>query len=173
MKKQQVRLLALVVAVILFLGMIGVLFMARNSYKQTESNTVEYTATVTDLRVIDFGKEKSISIYTEEYDYYFHIGTIVGSKIDEGLLSLIQTGDKITCRIEDSSNENLDGAIFVPIVALETEDGVVFSLSDYNALMKEASKPAKVVGVIVSLVFLSGAIYFATSLIKNRFAIST
>lgn len=155
MSKRKVTIVVMVISVLFFMGSVGLGLAVGSIHKNTEKTTCLYTATVKKVDAIDTGKEIQVDLYTEEYKASLHIQTAISKYINIDEIANLHAGQEILFRIENKNRDFLDEAELVSILALETEEKVLFSLSDYNQHMQEAALPAKVASVIVACVFLS------------------
>jgi len=155
MRKRKVTIVVMVISVLFFMGSIGLGLVAGSIHKYTEKTTCLYAATVKKVDAIDTGKEIQVDLYTEEYKASLHIQTAVSKHINIDEIANLHAGQEVLFRIENKNRDFLDGAELVSILALETEEKVFFSLSDYNQHMKEAALPAKVASAVVACMSLA------------------
>ena len=102
-----------------------------------------------------------IMIYTKEYSNALWIPAKLCSRLDTDKLLAIEQGDKISFRIGTLEAEQLlNKAEFVNIVSLETDGTEILSLSDYNSVMHETSRPTKIAIVVVVIFFAGLALVF-------------
>ncbi len=124
---------------------------------QTNENTSLYVVTVISTKsegnandVADF------TIYTKEYSNTFWIPAELRRRLDADKLLAIKQGDRISVRIGKLEAEQLlNKAEFVSIVSLESDGTEILSLSDYNRMMHETSKPTKI-ACVVAMTFFAG-----------------
>lgn len=155
MKRIILTLVAISYAIVSF-GFVIISFFVSRVDKQSENTTKCYVATVSEVQIKDNGKGRSVKIVTNEYrnDLIIVYSSVCTDNVVDDINSL-QHGQKIYFRIENYYDELMNHGEIMPIVSLETETHSIFSLDEYNELIKETVYPTKVTAVIVTLVFLS------------------
>lgn len=151
-----------VVSLVLALAFVMLFYIVSSFENQTEENTVLYVATVTSTKEEDTANNiADIMIYTKEYSNALWIPAKLCSRLDTDKLLAIEQGDKISFRIGTLEAEQLlNKAEFVNIVSLETDGTEILSLSDYNSVMHETSRPTKIAIVVVVIFFAGLALVF-------------
>ena len=150
----------LVLFSIFFFGTSGVLISMNSIDKQTEKNTTEFMATVTNVETTYTGEKIHIEIYTEEYDDTLHISTNVSKKIDMDDINNLKKGQKILFRIQSNMLEQFKNTGFGNIVSLKTSEKEIFSLISYNKYIHDSALPARIAGIVLASMFLLASIYF-------------
>lgn len=100
MKRKGLIVVVLVVSLFSFIGSVGSLIVACNIEKISTSKTTEFSAIVTDIKVVGSGASKSGKIYTEEYGDKLNIFYIKDVADMDGFSSL-KEGQRIFFRIEN------------------------------------------------------------------------
>jgi len=144
-----------VMCLLFFFCTVGVLLMTIDVGEQTEEDTEEFTATVSEIRTTDMGNEGYIDIFTDEYDTSLYISAKLSKEAD---ISDLTKGDKIVFRVEDSKASMLGQVAFVDIVSLANEHKTYISLSDYNAHTQAAMVPVRISAIVFAIVFLTLAL---------------
>lgn len=150
---QRKHKLLLIITMFVFIIMIGLLISMYQIDSQTPSNTTEYIATVSKLKIVETGKDSYIDVYTDENKYYLYVLPHVCKHINIESLN-INEGDKIIYRVENNKLKQLDKVEFVNIVSLQTEKKEIFSLSDYNTYTNIIAKPPRIVACILAVTCL-------------------
>jgi len=141
---------------LLFVGMLGILFIISDADNQTEQNTKSFAATVSEIQVTNIGDGRYIDVFTEEHKTSLFISSELSKEID---ISDLQKGEKIVFRIANKKASLFDQVAFIDIVSLESEHKTYISLSDYNAHTKSSIAPARIAATVLAVVFLSVAVY--------------
>ena len=136
------------------IGIAGLFVLLNNTDNLTTQNTSEYIATVERSDIKNTGEDLSIEIFTEEYDIPLYVSTNISSKIDVSLIKSMTNSDTIIFRVENHLYEQIGTIDFLNIVSLKTSDNDIFSLDDYNTLMHESTKPARIASVMLTCLFL-------------------
>ena len=154
MKKRKLIVFSLILFLIFFFGIIGLLISMNSIDKQTEKNTTEFMATVTNVETTDTGKNIYVEIYTEEYGDILHISTSVSKKIDMDDINNLQKGQTIIFRIENNMLDQFEKIGFGNIVSLKTSEKEIFSLISYNKYIHDSAFPARIAGIVLISIFL-------------------
>ena len=145
-----------------------VLFMRHNL---NEKNTVEHTATVTYVEILE-GNNDAVCIHINEHHFGLYFKMEITDKTPAEYLSLIQSGDKITYRIEDYVDKNLakkyDRYPFLGISSLTSDNEVIFTLEDYNNYEKPGWTPGKIIIAVIILFFLFVMFLIIRSLLEDK-----
>lgn len=157
-----IRNILIVALSVLLLTIVISLFSSEN---ETDASTTQC-----DASVIHFEKNMSVdgeyvSIYTYEIPCPLYVGPQVYSKYGNAILEQLNSKDKIYFKIHKSIDLTQENLPFVPIYELKTENSVIFSLDDYNAVMNDTWGEIQIAKIVVC--FLSGVIIFLL-LLKNR-----
>ncbi len=165
------KILALFIFSVLFLGVIGLEILAFKHQNLNEKNTIEHTATVTYVEIPE-GTNDAIYIHIKEHHFYLYFKTEITDKTPAEYLSLIQSGDKITYRIEDYVNKDLakkhDKYPFLSISSLTSDNEVIFTLEDHNEMIEESSAPGRILMIFVALFFLYVMFLIIRSLLEDK-----
>lgn len=156
--KSKTLTVVMVICSVLSIGMIGLAITVDHVFVQTEDTTALYTATVRNVDITDTGKQIFADIYVEEYNAYLGISSNITPNIDMSAVKALDAGETIFFRIEKDETEMWDEVIFLNIVSLQTEEKEIFTLEEYNTCMKNAVKPAKIVGFVVAVLLLFVAV---------------
>ena len=150
--------LFLVISIIFFVGFLVIFLAVISDYKQSNETTTLYTATVSRVDIADTGTQLFVNIYTNEFDNYFSISSNITKNISIDSIEEIKNGQKIYFRIKNTIVKDIDKVIFLPINSLSTETKNIFSLEDYNKYLQKESYPARIVCIIMAIIFLGIAI---------------
>ncbi len=152
------------IAVIIFLLILvvstGLLISMGGIDRQSEDNTVLFTATVKSTVFMDTGENISVEINTEEFKAGLYLQQSICNEMGVEDIEALKIGEKISFRVEKAKAEQLDKAEFVNIAALKTEMKVILSLEDYNGYMRDAAYPARMAGGAIAMLSLFGALFF-------------
>ena len=169
MQKKTNRLFfLLIVCIVFFAGTIGLIYNVYRASKQSEQNTVLYTATVNTIQITDLGKEVYVKVYLVEYSNALIVATDVTKNIDLTKIENLNSGTKIYFRIESAKQDFINHVEFIDIVSLSTEQEVIFSLEDYNRYMEEGARPVKLAGTAVAFLFLLASLFIGKNMIKKK-----
>lgn len=155
MRKRGILIFIAVFSAIEFLGLTATAFIVSRVDKQSENTTKCYVATVSEVQIDDNGKGRSARIIINEYRNDLILFSMVCTDNVVSDINRLENGQKIYFRIENRYAELINKGEIMPIVSLETETDSIFSLEEYNELIKGTVFPTKVTAVIVTLVFLS------------------
>jgi len=157
MKKMYTKII-LIISIVFLFGTVGIMVSMMQIDKQTESNTTEYSATVSKVQVTDTGKSSYIEIQIEEYKSHLQISTNVSKNINIDDISNFHSGQRIFFRIKNIENNQMNNVEFVNIVSLKTEDKDIFTMDDYNHYIRKSAYPARIASIIISLLLMSVAV---------------
>jgi len=152
------KIIAFIVTIILFGGLIGLLIMTKDVDKRTSNDTTEVEATVRNVIIKETSSGKSFKIEVEEYNASLYLPKSMENYISEKLLYEISEGEKIRFRVQNEYLEYLEEDTFINIVSLETEERQIFSLEAYNEYVHVEAKPARIACLFLGVVFLVCAI---------------
>ena len=107
-------------------------FISVEKQKKTQLNTIELTATVAGVQIIERKDGVYLAIQPWGIKSYFLVSGNVSSNVDLEALRTIRGGDKITVRVDANKQDYLNIAEFVKIYSLATEDKTIFTIDDYN-----------------------------------------
>lgn len=168
MKTNKKNLIIFIVCLVFLIAMIGLLITINQVDKKTETNTFESFATVSKVETINTGKNIYVEIFTNEYDNSFHITPSISKHLNMDDINGLQGGDEIVFRIENDDKVQINKVRFIEAVSLKTSKGDIFTLSDYNAYMSIAAKPARIVVTVLVFVLFLVLLYNVIALIKTR-----
>lgn len=145
-----------------------VLFMRHNL---NEKNTVEHTATVTYVEILE-GNNDSVCIHIKEHHFGLYFKMEITEKTPAEYLSLIQSGDTITYRIEDNQDKNLtkkyERIKGIRISSLTSDNEVIFTLEDHNNYEKPGWTPGKIIIAVIISFFLFVMFLIIRSLLEDK-----
>lgn len=144
---------------ILSLGLYGSYCSLYSVDKQNLHTTSEFSATITDVSV-KYGDTVYTTIHTSEYGDALRLSPTVAKKIDLTKILSLENGQTITFRIENSQFQRFAEAGYGEAVALKAGETELLSLTEYNRIQHEALVPARIAGVVFSILFLLLAIFF-------------
>ena len=147
MKRKLIFILTFL-TLVLFIGSIGLLIFVNAADEYTEDNTVEYAATISQVKPASFGDY--IEIQTNEHTSLLYISEHISPYLNEKQINNLEQNEAIYFRIDSRKNSQLDNVEFVDIVALRTDSEVVFSLSNYNDYIHTAFQPTRIAGVVIA-----------------------
>lgn len=137
------------IVVFILLGVFVIMFLLTFlADSLTEQDTIERQATISS---IDVGNNRAL-IYTEEFSDPLLIMEEVYTRLDCTKIESLKPGDILTFQTR-ATETALDGP-FIPTVSLSANNLTIFSLSDYNACMHLAIKPARIASVVVCIVLI-------------------
>ena len=151
-------------SVFLLIGYSCVLFSMSNIDKLTCEDTIEYSASVTDVQITNVGKKNYIRIYIDNYFSYVLVSPRITSQIDIANFYNIEKNANIVFRIEEKKNNLINQVEFSDIVYLKIKDNVIFSLEDYNLYTTESIKIVRICGIILILVIATYLLYSLVTL---------
>ena len=168
MKSQKLKYIIMIASFMLFIGMISLLVFMGDIDRQTDETSTTYTATVTGVEITNTGKDDIVEIFTKEYDNTLHISTNISDNINLNDIKDLEHGQIIWFRIENTMAQNLNKAAFVDIISLKTDEKIIFSLDEYNQYMRISAYPARIAGIVFSLLFLSISVFCFYKIKRNR-----
>lgn len=155
------KIAGLFFSLIFLFGAIGLNFVMYFNYNLTEENTVEFTATIKNIDTANTGALSDVKIYVEEYNMPLYMTSTLCESIDLYEISNLETGDKVHFRVEKNTAQQIEkNNIFCPIVSLKTTEKEILSLNSYNKYMRDASFPARIAAIIITIFFLLMIIHF-------------
>ncbi len=128
----------------------------------SEISTVEMSAMVASVSSVDADNGYVISV--KEPDGQLLIPAAIAQNMDVTEITALQPGVVISFRISISQIDHFRETRTGTIVALKT-DHEILSVDDYNNIMHEEVRLAKVVGVGIQIILLILSIY---SIYRNR-----
>lgn len=141
------------VVIILFFGMLGQNVSTFMMDKLSEYSTVEMSAVVSSVRCVVTEEDIYWTIGIKEPSGELQILSAVGNSLDATALETLEEGQTITFLMDISTAEQYRETGSGYIVALKAEQDI-FSLEQYNEIMHETTRPAKIVGVIIQVCLL-------------------
>ena len=164
MKNKKIRTFFICLLLIFSIGMIGILLLMNGADKVKEADTVRLSVTVQRISSQGLSKDDGyITIGTYEYLYPFQIPDKFSSLLQSDRL---EPGDKIYLRIKKSDAEQLNHLFVINAVELSDDDGVFFSIDDYNQYVHESITPTRIAAIAASLVLFVGAVSMINSTVK-------
>lgn len=157
--------IAAIIFLLIFIVTTGILISMGGIDRQSEDNTVLFTATVKNTEIVDTGEHISAEIHTEEYKAGLYLSKSICDGMETEDIEALKAGEKISFRVENTKVAQLDQAEFVNITAMKTETKEILSLDDYNRYMRDAAYPARTAGGVVTMLSLFGALFFG---VKSR-----
>ena len=155
MYKSSIKLYVIILLIILFIGSIGLIFIINKADNQTESTTKLYSATVSDVKIIDNKSTAYAEIYTEEYDFSLYVSETVCKYINLNDIKAIKHGQTVHFRINNKKVDTMSKADFIDIISLKTGTKEILSINEYNVAVSNAKKPAIISGIVFALLILS------------------
>ncbi len=136
----------LIVNGFLIIGLLGCSIVMSQDSRISESDTSEYTATVTKTETVGTGENIHVKIYTEEYKNYWVIISNIATRIDLEPINSLSPGQSITLRIRREAVAALNNGSteFIDIVSLKTDSTEIITLEDYRNISSAAMVPAKI-----------------------------
>ena len=166
MLKPRSSVIALSVSLFFVVGMLGNLVLLQKNLTLTEQNTIEYTATVEEIKTWGASDDTYINIVTEEYDSALMISLTISNQMGSSFLADLSNGDTIFFRIQDRMKESLEAKHMGDIVALRTAEREYFTLATYNEWIHEEAVSAKITAITISLIAFTVAIICVFRLIN-------
>ena len=148
-----------VISLVLFVVMVGLLISMHRVDKQTTDTVSFYTATVTDVKIINSGKNASVEIHMEEFDMYLYITQEVCRNIELNDIKNLRNGQTIYFGIEKAKVQYMNTAEFVDIISLRTDTSDIFTLKDYNLWMSSATYLARIMCIAMAVLLLLVLVY--------------
>lgn len=147
----------LIIIVIIQIGLIGLFSMMTKSHMLTNDNTKEYIATFNYIQLNSSNDKTEAFISINEYDTLLYIPKDIFENIHSNKMMDIKKGQEISFRIENHYIEQFGSAPILSIVELKTTNNVIYSIEEYNIIIKKTIIPPKVICVIaffsLSLIF--------------------
>lgn len=153
MKSFKLTMIVLIVSSVLLFGLICIFISMNTIANLTEQTTVELVGTLTKVKVVDTGNNIYIEIHTEEYDDKLYISTNIAKQININEFNNLQEGQLVFFRVKDSASQ-LEENELINVLALKTSDVVFFSINDYNEYIRQATFPARIMCLLLMVIFL-------------------
>ena len=145
----------------------GLIVMINDDDKKSETNTDEFEATLTKVNVIESEGEIEVSIITDEFNALLTVDCPVTENVANHFRAL-KAGKTVYFRIDDVWSEQIDDIQFVSIVALQTDNRDILTLSDYNKMIApEVNKVRLMIGVFLTLA-LGTAVAWGVTILKRK-----
>ena len=162
------KIIIAIISLWLFVGTIAVVISMHGIDKQTENTTTSYTATVSGVEITNTGEGKFAEIDVKEYRNHLAITTNISKHINIDDVQNLKNGQIIYFQIENVKVQHLNNSAFVDITSLKTDEKVIFSLDEYNQYMRISAYPARIAGIVFSLLFLSISVFCFYKIKRNR-----
>lgn len=146
--------------VLLFFGMLGQNVSTFLMDKLSEQSTVEMSAVVSNVGCNVTDENVYWSIGVKEPSGELLINSSVGRLLDAATMETLEAGQTITFRMDISTAQQYRETGSGYIVALKA-DHVIFSIEEYNEIMRQVTLPAEIVGIIFQVCLLLLLIYLA------------
>ena len=159
MLKKKGMLITCCLSIIYAVGVLGGLYFFQKDLHLTDENTIQYTATVTEINTWTASEDVYIEIVTEEYGSALTVALAVSNQNGHDFLSDVSVGDVITFRIQERMKESLESKHMAIAVALNTAQREYYSLETYNELLKEDSIGSTLTAICLSCAALIIAAY--------------
>lgn len=159
MNSKKKFLILSMIFLILSLGLYGSYCSFYSEDKQNSHTTSEFNATITDVSV-KYGDAVYTTVHTSEYGDALRISPTVAKKMDLTKILSLENGQAITFRIENRQFQRFAEAGYGEIVALKAGETELLSLTEYNQIQHEVLVPARIAGVVFSILFLLLTIFF-------------
>lgn len=156
------KLMLLFAVMLLFFAVMGYNVELILSDQLSEISTVEMSAMVASVSSVDADNGYVISV--KEPDGQLLIPAAIAQNMDVTEITALQPGVVISFRISISQIDHFRETRTGTIVGLKT-DHEILSVDDYNNIMHEEVRLAKVVGVGIQIILLILSIY---SIYRNR-----
>ena len=167
MQKKTIKLVGMIVSFVFALAMIAPAVATWNEDKQTEESTTLLTATVGWVQVSGRTGFMSVRILTQEYATELYLPTASSQEAILDRCRVLQPGQQIWFRVENSDAELWGNLVFVHIRSLQTEDETLFTLEESNQAMEEIMD-GRFLGFIISPLFLIAGVVLLVSLFRER-----
>ena len=159
MFKKKGTIIAFCLSVFYAIGVLGGLYFSQKDMRLTEESTIEYSATVVEIKTWTASDDVYIEIITEEYGTALTVALAVSNQNGQDFLSDIFVGDTITFRIQERMKESLESKHMAIAVALRTARREYYSLEVYNEIMQVDASSAILAAVCLSCIALTVAVY--------------
>jgi hypothetical protein len=167
MKNRKVLIVIIAMSLICFIGISGNLIIMTDFDKNTDENTVMFSATVSEITINDTGEQINAEIMTNEYSTALWISGTVCENINIDDIRDINKNQAIRFRMAESKANQIDYADFLDIISLETESKVLFSLEDSNEFFYKTALPARIVSIVADVAILAIVVFCIVSLRRN------
>lgn len=151
-----------VTCLIISIGISVVLVFSFNKVNLTYDDTVEYSASVTEIKEISNRNDTSIRIFIDEHLSYLLVSPRLTEKINYEIFNKIEINDTVVFRIDKKNDIHINSVEFLDIVYLATDAGVILSLDDYNSCTKESAKKTQIASIIFLILINSFFVYYIT-----------
>ena len=159
MRFRKTRIAVIICLLAVSIGLAGNLILMNTDEILSENNTVEFTATIRDVKLNTVGRHTTMEISVNEYDTKLLIAH-VERMIDSEKVKLIHTGDTAYFRVKkqwlkDTAIETLSQ---IEIGELRIKNSELMSLGDYNKSMDSQRAYATIAGTsaVVLLLLICG-----------------
>ena len=165
MAKRKVHFFITIMCFVFFVEITALLILMRDEDQQTEETTALYTATVTDVKIVNVDEDVSVRIFVKEYDTYLLITSDIVQNISMDDVKRLGEGQTIIFRIENYKVPNMGYVAFVDISSLSTETTDIFTLEEHNQYTQESLFIPRIAGGVIAALLLYAAI---VNLLKIR-----
>lgn len=126
----------------------------------SENNTTEITGTVSKTLITESTNGDVIELHTKEHANYWYINSEAYDTHIIESISKLEDGQHVKIRILKYSSDDVNNAVFINVVSLETDYAVLISLENYTDTMLENN--------FSTIVLLScGCLFCIVALISN------
>ena len=122
MRVKNTNKIAVIIFSLILVVSTGLLISMGGIDRQSEDNTVLFTATVKSTVIMDTGENISVEINTEEFKAGLYLQQSICNEMGVEDIEALKIGEKISFRVEKAKAEQLDKAEFVNIAAAENGD---------------------------------------------------
>lgn len=164
MLKKKGTIIAFCLSIFYTVGVLGGLYFYQKELHLTNENTIEYTATVTEIKTWAVSEDVYIGIGTEEYGSALIVALAVSNQNGHDFLSDISAGDLITFRVQERMKESLESKHMAIAVSLHTVQHKYYTLETYNEMTQADAVPAIPTAVCLSGITLIIAVCCALRL---------
>lgn len=156
------------VLLLLFFGVLGqnVSFILID--KLSEFNTVEMSATASDVESTSAGEKNTWTINIKQPNGKLQISSVVEKNLDLSAIGGLQEGEQITFRMTISAASQFRETEMGNIVALSSPTQEILSIDRYNEVMGREILPIKIAGIVVQVILLFLLIFFGRKIKISR-----
>ena len=154
------RFLPFFLVMLLFFGMIGQNVMLFMMDKLSEDNTTGMSAVVSSVSCTETADGISWAIQIKEPYGELWITPSVGNRLDASTMEALQPGQTVSFRMDPAAVQQFREMGSGYIVALQA-DQEIFSIDEYNEIMRQDTRPAKIVCMILQAGLLLLLLYLA------------
>lgn len=142
------KTIMIAIAIIFSISMIINLINLNNDELLSDSNTMELSATVTRVEILESSYEKTFVIHTKEYGdkIRLHLKSDFAESDD---IANIGKGETIYFRVKNIWAEKLDSLSFFEIVSLKSEKKEIISVDEQNEEILSQRQQATITSVIM------------------------